>query len=78
MNDTDPSQYPPIGSEPETRAPETPVVGDIESPGAPADGTSYLWRPMEPPLAMVNSDEMLRHRLCQTGTTPSPMVTASM
>src|ERR1700686_598086 len=28
--------------------------------------------PMEPPLAMVNSDEMLRQRLCETGTTPSP------
>jgi hypothetical protein len=53
MNDTDPSQYPPIGSEPETRAPETPVVGDIDSPGAPADGTSYLWRPMEPPVPSV-------------------------
>jgi hypothetical protein len=35
-------------------------------------------RPIEPPLAIVNSEETLRHRLSLTGTTPSPIATASM
>lgn len=35
-------------------------------------------RPIEPPLEIVNSDERLRHRLSFTGTTPSPIATASM
>ncbi len=35
-------------------------------------------RPMDPPLAMVMSDDRLRQKLCHTGIMPSPMVTASM
>src|SRR5580692_1344351 len=35
-------------------------------------------RPIEPPLAIVNSDDTLRHKLILTGTTPSPIATASM
>jgi uncharacterized protein len=49
MNDADLSQQPPTGSEPEIHTAEPHAAGDIEPPAAPADGASYLWRPMEPP-----------------------------
>src|ERR1700685_2578054 len=35
-------------------------------------------RPIEPPLAIVNSDETLRQKESCTGTMPSPIATASM
>jgi uncharacterized protein len=53
MNDADPSQLPPTGSDPETRAPESSGAADIEPAPAFANGTSYLWHPIEPPLSPV-------------------------
>ncbi|HEX3662592.1 MAG TPA: CPBP family intramembrane glutamic endopeptidase [Acidobacteriaceae bacterium] len=47
MNDADPSQQPPAGSEPESLSPEPPA--------APADGAGYLWHPIEPPPSPVEA-----------------------
>src|ERR1700754_4621598 len=35
-------------------------------------------RPIEPPLEIENSEDTVRHRLACTGTTPSPITTASI
>ncbi|HZZ38748.1 MAG TPA: CPBP family intramembrane glutamic endopeptidase [Acidobacteriaceae bacterium] len=53
MNDADLSQQLPTGSEPEIPTAEPYAAGDIEPPATPEDGTSYLWRPMEPQAPLV-------------------------
>ncbi|HEX3987043.1 MAG TPA: type II CAAX endopeptidase family protein [Acidobacteriaceae bacterium] len=49
MNDADPSQQP--GSQPEIHAPDDSAAGEVPVPAPPVDGASYLWNPVEPPLA---------------------------
>ena len=53
MNDADLSRQPTPGPDPEPPAPEPPAAGDFPPPSAPADGSSYLWHPIEPPLIPV-------------------------
>jgi CAAX protease family protein len=59
MNDADPSQQPPLDSEPEALAAESPGAGDVEPPVAPPDppgydgAAGYLWHPVEPPASPV-------------------------
>ncbi|MGA7524223.1 MAG: CPBP family intramembrane glutamic endopeptidase [Acidobacteriaceae bacterium] len=61
MNDADPSQQPPSAWEPEPGAPESLAPeslgsGETAHTATPADGTSYLWRPIEPPAALVEPE----------------------
>ncbi|MFZ0630020.1 MAG: CPBP family intramembrane glutamic endopeptidase [Acidobacteriaceae bacterium] len=53
MNDADLSQQPPLGSDSETHASPSPGAGESQPSGAPDDGPSYLWRPMEPPVSPI-------------------------
>jgi len=56
MIDADPSQQPLPDADPEPRFTEPHDTGEVDLPSAPVNDPGYLWRPMEPPVVLVEPE----------------------